>query len=305
MDQAPTQVCAALLDEDRYLCSVRTMYRILDANQEVRERRNQRRHPVYQKPELLATGPNEVWTWDITKLKGPRKWTYYYLYVILDIFSRQVVGWMVADCESASLAKKLIRESCLKQRIDRDQLILHADRGSSMKSKVVAQYLPTLGLAQGPVRGGTRPGRGRIRSPLPATIQRRAGHSKGPACHGGSQFGGELLGRFHQSFSSGSELFRGIPSSEATFFWITMTVSACASLASSRRFLRSSSAIRLSRASGGFPFRPRLAGRNPSSSPASRCRRHVLKADENNPSRRSNAPNSPGFVHRSASRPAL
>ena len=107
VDQAPTQVCAALLDEDRYLCSVRTMYRILDANQEVRERRNQRRHPVYQKPELLATGPNEVWTWDITKLKGPRKWTYYYLYVILDIFSRQVVGWMVADCESASLAKKL------------------------------------------------------------------------------------------------------------------------------------------------------------------------------------------------------
>ena len=116
VDQAPTQVCAALLDEDRYLCSVRTMYRILDANQEVRERRNQRRHPVYQKPELLATGPNEVWTWDITKLKGPRKWTY----VILDIFSRQVVGWMVADCESASLAKKLIRESCRKQRIDRD-----------------------------------------------------------------------------------------------------------------------------------------------------------------------------------------
>ena len=148
VDQAPTQVCAALLDEDRYLCSVRTMYRILDANQEVRERRNQRRHPVYQKPELLATGPNEVWTGDITKLKGPRKWTYYYLYVILDIFSRQVVGWMVADCESASLAKKLIRESCLKQRIDRDQLILHADRGSSMKSKVVALLLSDLGVTK-------------------------------------------------------------------------------------------------------------------------------------------------------------
>ena len=88
VDQAPAQVCASLLDEDRYLCSVRTMYRILDANQEVRERRNQRRHPVYQKPELLARGPNQVWSWDITKLKGPRKWTYYYLYVILDIFSR-------------------------------------------------------------------------------------------------------------------------------------------------------------------------------------------------------------------------
>ena len=89
-----------------------------------------------------------MWTWDITKLKGPRKWTYYYLYVILDIFSRQVVGWMVADCESASLAQKLIRESCLKQRIDRDQLILHADRGSSMKSKVVALLLSDLGVTQ-------------------------------------------------------------------------------------------------------------------------------------------------------------
>ena len=111
LDQAPAQVCAALLDKGRYLCSVRTMYRILDANQEVRERRHQRRHPVYRKPELLATGPNQVWTWDITRLKGPRKWTSFSLYVILDIFSRQVVGWMVADCESATLAKKLIRES--------------------------------------------------------------------------------------------------------------------------------------------------------------------------------------------------
>ena len=114
----------------------------------MRERRNQRRHPVYQKPELLATGPNEVWTWDITKLKGPRKWTYFYLYVILDIFSRQAVGWMVADCESATLAKKLIRESYDKQRISRDQLILHADRGSSMKSKAVALLLSDLGVTQ-------------------------------------------------------------------------------------------------------------------------------------------------------------
>ncbi len=148
VDQAPAQVAAALLDEERYLCSPRTMYRILDANQEVRERRNQRRHPVYTKPELLATGPNQVWSWDITKLKGPRKWTYFYLYVILDIFSRQVVGWMVADCESASLAKKLIRESCDKQHIDRDQLILHADRGSSMKSKAVALLLADLGVTK-------------------------------------------------------------------------------------------------------------------------------------------------------------
>ncbi len=148
VDQVPAQVCAALLDADRYLCSVRTMYRILDANQEVRERRNQRRHPVYQKPELLATGPNEVWTWDITKLKGPRKWTYFYLYVILDIFSRQAVGWMVADCESSGLAKKLIRESCDKHRIEQDQLTLHADRGSSMKSKAVALLLSDLGVTQ-------------------------------------------------------------------------------------------------------------------------------------------------------------
>ncbi len=148
LDQAPAQVCAALLDKGRYLCSVRTMYRILDANQEVRERRHQRRHPVYRKPELLATSPNQVWTWDITRLKGPRKWTSFSLYVILDIFSRQVVGWMVADCESATLAKKLIGESFDRQRIDRGQLILHADRGSSMKSKAVALLLSDLGVTQ-------------------------------------------------------------------------------------------------------------------------------------------------------------
>ena len=144
VDQARAQVAAALLDEARYLCSARTMYRILDANEEVRERRNQRRHPVYTRPELLATGPNQVWSWDITKLK--RKWTSFYLYVMLDIFSRQVVGWMVADCESARLAKTLIRGSCDKQRIARDQLILHADRGSSMTSKAVALLLSDLGI---------------------------------------------------------------------------------------------------------------------------------------------------------------
>ena len=148
VDQAPAQVAAALLDEDRYLCSPRTMYRILEANQEVRERRNQRRHPAYTKPELLATAPNQVWSWDITKLKGPQKWTSFYLYVILDIFSRQVVGWMVADCESANLAKKLIQEACDKQPIDRDQLILHSDRGSSMKSKAVALLLADLGVTK-------------------------------------------------------------------------------------------------------------------------------------------------------------
>lgn len=148
VDQAPAQVAAALLDEDRYLCSVRTMYRILETNREVRERRNQRRHPVYEKPELLAMAPDQVWSWDITKLKGPRKWTYYYLYVILDIFSRYVVGWMVADCESSRLAKRLIRESCEKHRIEEDELTLHADRGSSMKSRVVALLLADLGVTK-------------------------------------------------------------------------------------------------------------------------------------------------------------
>lgn len=148
VDQAPAQVWAALLDENIYLCSVRTMYRILEANQEVRERRNQLRHPPYEKPELLATRPNEVWSWDITKLKGPRKWSYYYLYVILDIYSRYVVGWMVAERESASLAKRLIAETYDKQHIRRDQLTIHADRGSSMKSKAVALLLADLGVSK-------------------------------------------------------------------------------------------------------------------------------------------------------------
>jgi len=148
VDQAPHQVYAALLDEGRYLCSIRTMYRILDAHGEVKERRNQLRHPVYQKPELLATGPNQVWSWDITKLKGPAKWTYYYLYVIIDIFSRYVVGWMVATRESEVLAQRLIKASCDKQAIERDQLTLHADRGSSMRAKLVAMLLADLGITK-------------------------------------------------------------------------------------------------------------------------------------------------------------
>ena len=148
VDQAPREVYAALLDEGRYLCSVRTMYRILEENQEARERRNQLRHPSYKKPELLATAPNQVWSWDITKLKGPVKWTYYYLYVILDIFSRYVVGWMVATREKSALAKKLIEQSCEKQGIKQDQLIIHADRGSSMTSKPVALLLADLGVTK-------------------------------------------------------------------------------------------------------------------------------------------------------------
>jgi putative transposase len=148
VDLAPRQVYAQLLDEGRYLCSLRTMYRILDENREVRERRDQLRHPEYKKPELLATGPNQVWSWDITKLLGPTKWTYFYLYVILDIFSRYVVGWMVADNESAALAEKLIGETCERQGIQPGQLTLHADRGSSMTSKPVAFLLADLGVTK-------------------------------------------------------------------------------------------------------------------------------------------------------------
>lgn len=148
VDQSPREVYATLLDEGTYLCSVSSMYRILDEQGEVKERRDQLRHPVYQVPELLATGPNQVWSWDITKLKGPVKWTYYYLYVLLDIFSRYVVGWMVAHQELASLARKLIEESCEKQFIVPEQLMIHSDRGPSMTSKPVALLLADLGVTK-------------------------------------------------------------------------------------------------------------------------------------------------------------
>ena len=148
VDLAPAQVYAQLLEEGLYLCSIRTMYRLLAAHHEIRERRAVASRVVYAKPELLATRPNEVWSWDITKLKGPVKWTYYYLYVILDIFSRYVVGWMIAARESSTLAKRLISQTCIKQCIVEDQLTLHADRGSSMKSKVVAQLLSDLGVTK-------------------------------------------------------------------------------------------------------------------------------------------------------------
>jgi len=148
VDTAPATVYATLLDEGRYHCSIRTLYRILDEHAEVTERRNQLRHPVYQKPELLATAPNQVWSWDITKLLGPVKWSYCYLYVILDIFSRYVVGWMVATAESAVLAQRLIKDTCEKQQIRTGQLTLHADRGSSMKSKPVALLLADLGITK-------------------------------------------------------------------------------------------------------------------------------------------------------------
>lgn len=148
VDQAPASIVANLLDEGRYLCSERTMYRILADHGELRERRRGHRQTSYAKPELLATGPNQLWSWDITKLKGPQTWTYYHLYVILDIFSRYVVGWMIADRESSMLAKKLIQETCDQQKIVPDQLTLHADRGASMKSKVVANLLADLGVTK-------------------------------------------------------------------------------------------------------------------------------------------------------------
>lgn len=148
VDLAPAQVHAQLLDEGQYICSERTMYRILAANNEVKERRNQLRHPEYKKPELLATGPNQVWSWDITKLLGPQKWTYFYLYVLIDIFSRYVVGWLLADAETAKLACKLIGDSCDRQNIQPEQLIVHADRGPSMKSKALALLYADLSVTK-------------------------------------------------------------------------------------------------------------------------------------------------------------
>jgi putative transposase len=146
VDRAPREVYATLLDEGTYLCSPSTMYRVLAEHTEVRERRDQLRHPAYSPPELLATGPNQVWSWDITKLLGPAKWTYYYLYVMLDIFSRYVVGWLLAERESSALAELLITEACAKQHIQPDQLTLHADRGSPMVAKSVALLMADLGV---------------------------------------------------------------------------------------------------------------------------------------------------------------
>lgn len=148
IDQAPAEIYAILLDEGRYLCSIRTMYRILAANAEVRERRNLRRHPVYTRPELLATGPNQVWSWDITKLKGPVKGQFFNLYVILDIFSRCVVGWMLSERENALLAARLIQQTCAKHNIRRGSLTIHADRGSPMMATSTAILLVNLGVAK-------------------------------------------------------------------------------------------------------------------------------------------------------------
>jgi putative transposase len=147
-DQAPAQVWASLLDEGTYLCSVATMYRLLRQRAQVRERRRVARHPALLKPELLAVRPNQVWSWDITKLKGPHKWTWYYLYVVLDVFSRYAVGWVVAARESAGLATELISACIQAEGVGRDELTIHADRGSSMTSKPVAHLLADLGVTK-------------------------------------------------------------------------------------------------------------------------------------------------------------
>lgn len=147
-DLPPAEIYATLLDEKKYLCSVRTMYRILAENAQVRERRNQLRHPKHPVPVVHATKPNELWSWDITKLMGPAKWTYFYLYVVMDVFSRYVVGWMVAHREAAALAQKLIEATCVRQGIEPGQLTIHADRGSSMTSKPVAFLLADLGVTK-------------------------------------------------------------------------------------------------------------------------------------------------------------
>lgn len=146
VDVSPAEVYATLLDEGQRICSVRSMYRYLADAGEVRERRNQLVHPTYAKPELLATGPNQVWSWDITKLRAAQKWTYYYLYVLLDIYSRYVVGWMLAHRESGELAARLVNDTCAKQGIEPGQLTVHADRGSAPKSKTLAQMFADLSI---------------------------------------------------------------------------------------------------------------------------------------------------------------
>jgi putative transposase len=148
VDEAPATVYAKLLDEGIYLASVPTMYRVLREHDEVHERRRQATHPAAKKPELLAVQPNEIWSWDITKLLGPAKWTYYYLYVILDIFSRYVPGWMLAHAENARLAEALLADTVTKQHIGHGQLTIHADRGSPMVAKPVAFLLADLGVTK-------------------------------------------------------------------------------------------------------------------------------------------------------------
>jgi putative transposase len=146
-DEAPPTVYSTLLDEGHYLCSERTMYRILKAQKQVKQRRHNRKHPVYKKPELLATGPNQVWSWDITKVKGPKSWIFYDLYVVIDIFSRCIVAWCITEYESGEQARALIGTACAKEGIERHQLTVHSDRGRAMRSKSLANLYGELGVA--------------------------------------------------------------------------------------------------------------------------------------------------------------
>ena len=148
VDKTPYQIFNKLIDDGKYYCSTRTMYRILEKQGENRERRPQRNHRDAVKPELIATRPNEVWSWDITKLRSYHKWTYFYLYVILDIYSRYVVGWLIADCESKDLARELIQKTAIKYGIQPNQLTLHSDNGPSMTSHTVSQLLDHLGITK-------------------------------------------------------------------------------------------------------------------------------------------------------------
>ena len=157
-DRSPAAVPATLLDEGQYLCSIRTMYRILEKEGESRERRDQLVHPAYQRPELLATAPNQLWSWDITKLLGPAKWTYFYLYVILEVFRRYVAGWMVAPREKAELAKQFSEETIGKHQVPPGQLNIHADRGKVMTYKPVAFLMADLGVRTKPLARRTHSG---------------------------------------------------------------------------------------------------------------------------------------------------
>jgi len=148
IDKAPPQVYTALLDQGIYYASVSTMYRLLREHKEVRERRNQSTHPVYARPELMASRPNELWSWDITKLRGPLRGVYYCLYVILDVFSRYIVGWTLQNCENQDIAKELIEQSCQKQEVVKGQLTVHADRGPTMKSKMLTDLMVDLGVTK-------------------------------------------------------------------------------------------------------------------------------------------------------------
>lgn len=148
VDRSPEYIVTTLLEEGKYHCSIRTLYRILAQAGETTPRRRQRKHPSYRRPELMATAPNQTWTWDITLLRGPHRGVYYRLYVVLDLFSRYIVGWLLARTENGKLAARLLRDACNKQNIEQSQLIIHADRGTAATSKTVADMLDTLGVSR-------------------------------------------------------------------------------------------------------------------------------------------------------------